>query len=106
MPNILTPILSRWDFLTGPEPEIRRLAVNDFQIRHARPKTGGGPQQVPEDLFIHSTYFTLLVDQQGGVRGWNDKDRRSLHAYFDSEDEAAQAELLKAINQLLAERPK
>jgi protein SCO1/2 len=92
---------ARWDFLTGPEPEIRRLAVSDFKFVAIENTEPG--HKVPEDLFLHSTYF-VLVDQTGQVRGWTDKDG-GLHAYFDSADEAAQAELLKAIKQLLTEKP-
>ena len=92
---------ARWDFLTGPESEIRRLAVNDFKFVAIENTEPG--HKVPEDLFIHSTYF-VLVDQTGQVRGWTDTDG-SLHAYFESTDEAAQARLLMAIKQLLAEKP-
>lgn len=90
---------NRWFFLTGPKPEIRRLAVNDFKFVVVENKPE--EQKNPEDLFIHSTWF-VLVDQRGRVRGWNDSEGR-LHAYFDSEDPAARTELLAAIKQLLRE---
>jgi len=44
----------------------------------------------------------VLVDQQGRVRGWTDAQGQ-LHAYFDSTDPAARAEILPAIQQLLRE---
>ena len=90
----------RWYFLTGPKPEIRRLAVNDFKFVVV--EKPAADRSVPDDLFIHSIWF-VLVDQQGRVRGWTD-DAGSLHAYFDSEDPAARAELVPAINQLLREK--
>ena len=90
---------NRWNFLTGPKPEIRRLAVNDFKFVVVEKKPE--EREVPEDLFIHSTWF-MLVDKQGRVRGWTDRDG-SLHAYFDSEDSAARMEMLSAIKQLARE---
>jgi protein SCO1/2 len=90
---------NRWSFLTGPKPEIRRLAINDFKFVVVEKKPG--EQKAPEDLFIHSTWF-VLVDQRGQVRGWTDPEGR-LHAYFDSEDPAARTEILSAIKQLLRE---
>lgn len=90
---------NRWSFLTGGKKEIRSLAVNDFKfvVMEKKPED----REVPEDLFIHSTYFDL-VDKQGRVRGWTDREGR-LHAYFDSEDPEARAEIRSAIKQLLRE---
>ena len=90
---------NRWWFLTGNKQEIRRLAVNDFKFIVVEKKLED--RQVPEDLFIHSTYFDL-VDKKGRVRGWTDREGR-LHAYFDSEDPEARAEIRSAIKQLLHE---
>jgi cytochrome oxidase Cu insertion factor (SCO1/SenC/PrrC family) len=90
---------NRWTFLTGPKPEIRRLAVDDFKFVVVEKQPG--EREAPADLFIHSTWF-VLVDKQARVRGWTDRDG-SLHAYFDSEDPATQSELLSAINQLQRE---
>lgn len=92
---------NRWDFLTGPKPKIRRLAINDFKFVVVEKKPG--EQANPEDLFIHSTWF-VLVDQRGRVRGWTD-DQGQLHAYFDSTDPAALAQILPAVKQLLRESP-
>src|SRR5579872_5428234 len=81
----------RWWFLTGDRREIRQLAVNDFKFVVVEKKPG--EREVPEDLFIHSTY-AVLVDQKGRVRGWTDREGR-LHAYFDLlEDPDAKAEIL------------
>ncbi|MDB6068341.1 MAG: electron transport protein SCO1/SenC [Pedosphaera sp.] len=90
---------SRWWFLTGNKPQIRSLAVNDFKfvVVDKDPKD----RTVPDDLFIHSTWFAL-VDKQGRVRGWMDREGHE-HAIFDSEDPDMQAQLLAAIKQLLHE---
>lgn len=89
----------RWSFLTGKRDEIRSLAVNDFKFVVVEKKPGD--RTVPDDLFVHSTYFDL-VDKQGRVRGWTDREGR-LHAYFDSEDAEARTQMLVAIKQLLRE---
>ncbi len=91
--------LDRWSFLTGKREEIRRLAVNDFKFIVVEKKPA--EREIPDDLFIHSTYFDL-VDKKGRVRGWTDHEGH-LHAYFDSEDPQARAEMLVAIKQLLRE---
>jgi protein SCO1/2 len=90
----------RWWFLTGPKQEIRRLEVNDFKFVVAEKKAD--EREIPEDLFIHSTHFTL-VDQKGRLRGWTDQEGK-VHAYFDSEDPTTRAELLSAVKQLLREK--
>lgn len=92
---------NRWDFLTGPKADIRRLAINDFKFVVVEKKPG--EQADPADLFIHSTWF-VLVDKQGRVRGWTD-EQGQLHAYFDSTDPAALAQIHPAIKQLLRESP-
>ena len=90
---------NRWWFLTGKKQEIRSLAVNDFKFVVVE-KT---PEQreIPEDLFIHSTWF-VLVDKQGRLRGWTDREGQ-LHAKFDLDDPDVQAQMLAAIKQLLKE---
>jgi protein SCO1 len=88
---------NRWWFLTGNKPEIRSLAVNDFKFVVVEKPPGD--RTVPDDLFIHSTWFAL-VDQQGRVRGWLDRDGHE-HAIFESDDPQAQAQLQAAIKQLL-----
>ena len=90
---------NRWDFLTGNKQSIRSLAVNDFKfVVVEKPQPD---RSIPDDLFIHSTWFAL-VDQEGQVRGWTDREGH-LHGYFDSEDPDARARLLTAIPQLLRE---
>jgi protein SCO1 len=89
-----------WVFLTGPRTDLRKLAVNDFKFVVVDKKPAD--REVPDDLFIHSIYY-VIVDQQGRVRGWTDRDG-SLHADYDSEDEAARAQIIPAIKQLLREK--
>jgi protein SCO1/2 len=86
-----------WWFLTGPKPELRKLAINDFKFVVV--EIPAADQKTLDDLFIHSTWY-VLVDQQGRTRGWTDDDGH-LHAYFDSADPAAVAKIIPAINQLL-----
>lgn len=90
---------NRWWFLTGKKAEIRSLAVNDFKfvVLEKTPEQ----REIPEDLFIHSTWF-MLVDRQGRLRGWTDREGQ-LHAKFDLEDPDAQTQMLSAIRQLLKE---
>jgi protein SCO1/2 len=90
---------SRWWFLTGDKPQIRRLAVEDFKFVVVEKKPE--EREIPEDLFIHSTWF-VLVDQKGRVRGWTDREG-NLHAYYDSEDPAARKQILAGIKELLRE---
>lgn len=89
----------RWWFLTGKKPEIRSLAVNDFKfvVLEKKPEQ----REIPEDLFIHSTWF-VLVDRQGRLRGWTDREGQ-LHAKFDLEDSDVQTQMLSALKQLLKE---
>lgn len=90
---------NRWWFLTGDKRQIRRLEVNDFKfvVQEKQPEQ----REIPDDLFIHSTWF-MLVDRQGRLRGWTDSAGQ-LHAKFDLDDDDAQAEMLSAIKQLLKE---
>ena len=90
---------SRWWFLTGDKPQIRRLAVEDFKFVVVEKKPE--EREIPEDLFIHSTWF-VLVDQKGRVRGWTDGEGK-LHAYYDSEDPSARKQILAGIKELLRE---
>lgn len=79
-----------WWFLTGPKPEINRLAVESLKLVIYEKKPG--EREVPTDLFLHSTRF-VLVDQQGQVRGW-----------FDGEKDETKGELLRAVKTLLREK--
>jgi protein SCO1 len=90
---------NHWWFLTGDKPQIRRLAVTDFKFVVVEKKPE--EREIPEDLFIHSTWF-VLVDQKGRVRGWTDSEG-NLHAYYDSEDPAARKQISAGIRELLRE---
>jgi len=90
---------ARWEFLTGNRAELRSLAVNDFKFTVVDKPPGD--RAVPEDLFIHSTWFAL-VDRDGNVRGWLDKDGNQ-RAIFESDEPAALVRLRAAIRQLLRE---
>jgi len=91
----------RWWFLTGDKKAIRELAVNDFKfVVVDKPAKD---REVPDDLFIHSTFF-MLVDGKGQVRGWIDGEKH-VHAYFDSDDAATRAELVAAVRQLSKSNP-
>jgi protein SCO1/2 len=61
---------ARWSFVTGPKPEIARVAVGGLKlIAEEKPSN---ERVSPEDLFIHSTIF-VIVDKQGRVRGSFDR---------------------------------
>lgn len=90
---------SRWIFLTGPKMDIRHLEINDFKFVVV--EKDAKERESEDDLFIHSTWF-VLVDKQGRVRGWTYNDG-SLHAYYESTDNGARADLVKAVGRLLRE---
>ena len=90
---------SRWWFLTGPKPEIRRLEISDFKFVVA--EKDAKERESDDDLFIHSTWF-VLVDKQGRVRGWTD-DAGSIHACYESTEDTARAELVRSVGRLLHE---
>jgi protein SCO1/2 len=60
--------LEQWIFVTGPKPEIYRLARHGFKLAadEIPPQEEGGPYD-----FIHSSKFAL-VDPQGQIRGYYD----------------------------------
>ncbi len=91
---------NRWWFLTGDKRQIRQLAVNDFKFVVVEKKPE--ERDIPDDLFLHSTWF-VLVDRQGRVRGWTDSQGR-LRAYYDSEDPEDRAKIPAGIKQLLREK--
>ncbi|MEN3009810.1 MAG: SCO family protein [Candidatus Bipolaricaulaceae bacterium] len=68
--------LEQWIFVTGPKPEIYRLARHGFRLHRTDeipPQEEGGPYD-----FIHSSKF-VLVDPQGQIRGYYDgTDRRAV----------------------------
>jgi protein SCO1/2 len=57
---------NRWIFLTGPKPEIRKLAVDALKFTALEKKPE--KRESPQDLFIHSTMF-VIVDKRAQLRG-------------------------------------
>jgi protein SCO1/2 len=80
---------ARWQFLTGPKPEIYRLATQGLMLVVAENR----PQDraTPDDILLHSTKF-ILVDQRGRIRG-----------VYDGESPEAKPRILEAIQRLLRE---
>jgi protein SCO1/2 len=68
---------SRWHFLTGLKSNVYQLSVAGLKFA----VLDNTNQVVPDDLFLHSTHFTL-VDKRGRIRGifegTEDEDRRQL----------------------------
>ncbi len=68
---------SRWHFLTGIKSNVYQLSVAGLKFA----VLDNTNQVVPDDLFLHSTHFTL-VDKRGQIRGvfegTEDEDRRQL----------------------------
>jgi len=82
---------SRWSFVTGPKPEIVRLAVGGLKlIAEEKP---AAERTSPQDLFIHSILF-VVIDKQGRLRGAFD----SSEPDFDKRVRAAVKKLLKEKN--------
>lgn len=79
----------RWWFVTGPKAEIVRLAVKDFKFVVQDKEEA--ERDVPEDLFIHSTYF-MVLDRKGRLR-----------AAIEGAEEDAVARTKEAVDRLLAE---
>lgn len=74
---------TRWHFLTGPEPEIRRLTKEGFRLGYAEGTD-------PEEPVIHSVRF-ILIDKTGVIRG-----------YYDSSETTAMTQLVTDASSLLA----
>jgi protein SCO1/2 len=68
---------SRWHFLTGLKRDVYQLSVTGLKFA----VLDNTNRTVPDDLFIHSTHFTL-VDKRGKIRGvfegTEDEDRQQL----------------------------
>ncbi len=68
---------SRWHFLTGLKSNVYQLSVAGLKFAIL----DNTNQVVPDDLFLHSTHFTV-VDKHGYIRGvfdgTEDEDRRQL----------------------------
>ncbi len=78
---------ARWSFLTGPKLEIYDLATDGLKLA-VKEKTEGERTNV-DDLFIHSTMFTL-VDREGRLRG-----------FFEGLEPADREEAVQAIQKLI-----
>ncbi len=82
---------SRWSFVTGPKPEIVRLAVGGLKlIAEEKP---AADRASPEDLFIHSILF-VVIDKQARLRG-----------AFDSSEPDFDRRVRSAVKKLLKEKP-
>jgi cytochrome oxidase Cu insertion factor (SCO1/SenC/PrrC family) len=57
----------RWWFLTGPKVDLYRLAIDGLKL--GVQEKGPGERENLNDLFIHTTVFTL-VDKRGRLRGF------------------------------------
>ncbi len=68
---------------------MRRVIVDQLKLPDI--EKAGGPQDDPNDLFVHSAKFVLL-DRAGQIRG-----------YFDGETEAAIAQVSAAATRLTKE---
>lgn len=80
----------RWFFLTGPKKDIYELAVKGLKLAVVEKET---PERTDvNDLFIHSTFFTL-VDQQGRLRG-----------FYSALEPGTSTNLVAAIKSLLNEK--
>ncbi len=84
---------ARWRLLTGTPEAIRTLAMKGFQVAHGEAvDTGGG------GFDIAHTGKLMLVDPQGGLRGYYDSDAqgfdevfwRSRHVLAEAEKEERQ----------------
>lgn len=66
---------TNWHFLTGPKPDLMRLAVDDLKLISV-PKEKA-KRDNPNDLFVHSSYI-MLVDARGQLRGKFEFDATNL----------------------------
>jgi protein SCO1 len=68
---------NRWHFLTGIKRDVYQLSVAGLKFA----VLDNTNRVVPDDLFLHSTHFTL-VDKRGRIRGvfegTEDEDRKQL----------------------------
>jgi len=58
--------LNRWMFLTGPNTEIAKLAIDSLKLTAI--SKAPEERQTPADLFVHSTIF-VVADRQARLRG-------------------------------------
>ena len=81
----------RWTFLTGPKPEIAKLAIDSLKLTAIEKKPG--ERESPQDLFIHSTIF-VVVDKQARLRGVFETTGEGI------DPQNARARILAAVEQL------
>ena len=68
---------ARWTLLTGEHESVRKLLVEGFRVAMGEPETVG------ENLIdIAHTGKFVLVDQQGGIRGFYDYHQAGLDTVF------------------------
>lgn len=79
---------NRWHFLTGLKSNVYELSVHGMKFT----VLDNTNRVIPEDLFIHSTYFAL-VDKKGNLRG-----------VFEGTEEEERRRLLLAVKKLERER--
>jgi protein SCO1 len=78
-----------WDFLTGPKPELYRLATHGLKLALQENVSTN-----IDEMFIHSTRL-VVIDQLGRLRG----------AGLDGSDQDPVPEIVRTVRQLLAEAP-
>jgi len=87
--------LSRWTFLTGTKPEIRKLGINSLKL--AAVEKSPEERESPNDLFIHATLF-VVVDRKGQVRGVFETTGEGI------DPKQVQAKILENVSQLEREK--
>lgn len=75
----------RWTLLTGPRERIRELATEGFQV------AVGEPTEKKGLLDIAHTGKLILVDPEGGIRGYYDSDERGIDEVFHRSQHVAHA---------------
>ena len=79
----------QWWFLTGGADQLRQLSVRDLKFVVMEKEEEH--RELPEDLFIHSTYF-MVVDEQGRLR-----------ATIEGSEAGAAERVVEAVGQLKRE---
>jgi len=87
--------LSRWTFLTGTKPEIRKLGINSLKL--AAVEKSPEERESPNDLFIHATLF-VVVDRKGQLRGVFETTGEGI------DPKQVQAKILENVSQLEREK--
>ena len=87
--------LSRWTFLTGTKPEIRKLGINSLKL--AAVEKSPEERESPNDLFIHAILF-VVVDRKGQLRGVFETTGEGI------DPKQVQAKILENVSQLEREK--